>query len=301
MARAGNMDTIAEPQAQSPFKARPEELEDGLNRTIYHPLSRRLALILQHSPITPNMVSVTSGLSIAAAAYCYTSVAGATGVLVGLFLHILWHVFDGADGDLARLTGKTSPLGEMIDGLADYLGHVILYTALAWHVGGWIWFAAFAAAGSRILQANHIESVRRTYLWRAYGVPWLRQSKERVAERPGLTGIALGGLARLYVWLAGKLIPHSARTDAMVEQLDADPASRDRVRSVSRQVGRRALAYQAWLGPNRRTLLLGLSMALGSPLWFFLWEATILNLLLALSVRRQREVNAGLHDALVAQ
>ena len=298
MARAGGMKTTTEPKAQRPFKARPAELEDGLNRAIYHPLSRRLALILQHTPITPNMISVTSGLSIVAAAYCYTSVPGPTGVAIGLVFHILWHIFDGTDGDLARLTGKTSPLGEMIDGLADYIGHVVLYTALAWHVGGWIWAAAWAAAVSRILQANHIESVRRTYLWRAYGVPWLRQSKERVAERKGLAGLVLGSLARLYVWLAGKLIPHSARTDMLVESLEANSATREQVRTVSKQVGRHALAYQAWLGPNRRTLLLVLSMALGSPLWFFLWEATMLNLLLILSVARQRAVNESLAAAL---
>jgi len=301
MASAGGIETASGEKPKGPFKARPPELEDGLNRAVYHPLSRRIALILQHTPVTPNMVSLASGLSIVAAAICYTQVDGPTGVLLGLVCHILWHIFDGADGDLARLTGKTSPLGEMIDGICDYLGHVILYTALAWHEGGWVWFAAAAAAASRILQANHIESVRRTYLWRAYGVPWLRQSKERVAERPGVVGTVLGGLARLYVWLAGQLIPHSAQADALVERLEHDPATREQARATSSRIGRHALAYQAWLGPNRRTLLLGLSMALGGAGWFFLWEATVLNLLLILSVARQRQVNARLAAALAEE
>jgi phosphatidylglycerophosphate synthase len=280
------------------LKTRPAELEDWLNRAIYHQLSRRIALILQHTPVTPNMVSLASGACIVAASACYTLVEGPVGIAAGLLLHILWHIVDGADGDLARLTGKTSPLGEMIDGICDYAGHVILYTALAYHAGGWAWWACAAAAASRIVQANHIESVRRTYLWRAYGVPWLRQSRSKVAERRSVTGLLLGGLAAGYVALAALLIPRSERADALVEQLERSPATREAARQVSLRVGRRALAYQFWLGPNRRTLLLGLSMALGSPGWFFLLECTALNVLLALSTMRQRRVNQELAAAL---
>jgi hypothetical protein len=39
-------------------------------------------------------------------------------------------------------------------------------------------------------------------------------------------------------------------------------------------------------------------MAVGTPLWFFLLEATLFNLLLIASVRRQRRVNAELAAAL---
>jgi phosphatidylglycerophosphate synthase len=298
MTQASKVDTVGSERPAPRFKARPAELEDGLNRFVYHPLSRQLASILQHTPVSPNMVSVISFLCIVAATACYVLLDGPASVVLGLLFHVLWHVFDGADGDLARLTGKTSPLGEMIDGICDYLGHVILYTALAFAAGGWVWFAAAAAAASRILQANHIESVRRTYSWRAYGIPWLRQSKEKVAERKGVVGLVLGGLARLYVWLASQLIPHSDEADVLVGRLEANPALRDQARAVSRRIGARALAYQFWIGPNRRTLLLGASMALGSPGWFFLVECTLFNLLLGLSVARQQKVNAALADAL---
>jgi hypothetical protein len=58
------------------------------------------------------------------------------------------------------------------------------------------------------------------------------------------------------------------------------------------------LFLQEWLGPNRRTVLLALSMAVGTPLWFFLLEATLFNLVLLASVRRQRRVNNDLAAAL---
>ncbi|HZG07762.1 MAG TPA: CDP-alcohol phosphatidyltransferase family protein [Allosphingosinicella sp.] len=270
-----------------PKKTRPPELEDGLNLHVFHPISHRLALALRRTPVSPNMVSVASGLSIVAAAASYTLLPYPHNVAAGLAFHLLWHILDGADGDLARLTGRTSPLGEVIDGICDYSGHVVLYTALAFHAGGWCWMAAPLAAASRILQANHIESVRRTYLWRAYGVPWIANTRNSVAQR----GI-VAGLTAAYVRLGAWLNPQSGEADARVE------AGGAAAQELSRRIGRRALFLQEWLGPNRRTLLLALSMAVGTPLWFFLIEATLLNLLLIASVRRQRRVNADLAAAL---
>jgi phosphatidylglycerophosphate synthase len=295
---SGVQASASERKSGGTLKPRPRELEDWLNRNIYHVLSRRIAIALQHTPVTPNMISIVSGLCIVTATAFYTLVAGPAGVALGLFFHVIWHVVDGSDGDLARLTGKSSPTGEIIDGICDYAGHVILYTTLAFHTGGWAWWAAAFAAASRILQSNHIESVRRTYLWRVYGVPWLRQSKERVAERRSAAGIVLGGLAAGYVALAGLLIPRNDQADALVERHDQAPATREAARAVSRRVGGRALAYQVWLGANWRTLVLGGSMALGSPGWFFLFECTVLNLFLVASIARQRRVNAELATAL---
>jgi hypothetical protein len=270
-----------------PAKTRPAELEDGLNRFVYHPLSHAFALLLRHTPVTPNMVSVSSFLSIVAAAAAYTLLPFPQSVAVGLACHILWHILDGADGDLARLTGRTSPLGEVIDGICDYAGHVLLYTALAFYAGGWCWVVTPLAAASRILQANHIESVRRTYLWRAYGVPWIANTREGSASR----GI-VGGLTAAYVTLGAWLNPKSEEADTRIAEAG------DQGRALARRIGGRALQWQVWLGPNRRTLILGLSMAVGTPLWFFLLEATLFNLLLIASVRRQREVNAQLSAAL---
>ena len=94
-------------------------MNDWLNAHIYHPLARLVAIRLQPTGITPNTVSVIGGLCIVAAALLYTELSWPVSVVLGLGAHLLWHVFDGADGDLARLTGKTSPRGEMIDGLCD--------------------------------------------------------------------------------------------------------------------------------------------------------------------------------------
>jgi phosphatidylglycerophosphate synthase len=274
---------------------RPAELHDWTNRLVIHPMSRRVALALQHTPVTPNMVSCVSGLSLASAALAYTMLDWPVAVAAGFFLYVLWHVLDGADGDLARLTGRSSPTGELVDGIADYSGHAVLYIAFGAYLGGWGWFLSAAAAFSRIAQASHIETVRRTYLWRAYGVPWLGRRKP--APSGGAARIS-GGIASFYLAIASVLTPRTNRSDALIEKREGNPAAEAQARELSRSIGRRALTWQHWLGPNWRTPLLALSMAAGSPIWFLIFEATVLNLVLLASATRQRAVNAELASAL---
>lgn len=287
---------------------RPRELEDFLNLRIYHPLSRRLALLLAATPATPNMVSVLGGLLVVAAGFSYAGYLGlpaSAAVATGFLLHLLWHVVDGADGALARLTGRASPLGEVIDGLCDYLSHALLYAILATaaddQVGWWIWPLGFAAGFSRVAQANHAESQRRIYLWRAYGVPWLQQARdegERMLQRnKGGAGI-LARIGRAYMWLADRLSPPAPALDRAAEAAARDPAARARLHRLARACYRRPLYLQAWLGANPRTILLGLCILLGSPLWYFLVEATLLNLLLVASIRSQKRANLCLEARL---
>jgi hypothetical protein len=204
-------------------------------------------------------------------------------------------VLDGADGDLARLTGKASPVGEIVDGICDYFGHIVLYVLLAaygdaqgW--GGWSWTVASFAGASRILQSNHAEGERRTYLWRGYGVPWLRHAYAARDDslRRSLLSRAFEPLARLYVALASAGAATDERIDALVAKASRKAGGEDRARRVCRELGRMPLKLQILLGANPRTVALGLSMAAGTPIWFFVFEVVPLNLLLVWSVLAQR-------------
>ncbi len=59
---------------------------------------------------------------------------------------------------------------------------------------------------------------------------------------------------------------------------------RRRIAEIAYAAGRTTLPGVAVLGANPRTLLLGLSMIAGSPLWFFLIELVLLNLVLAVAI-----------------
>ena len=282
-------------------QGRPLELQDALNRRLYHPLAARLARLLRPTGIHPNAVSVAGGLLVWAAAWAYTTVDGPQGVALGFAFHLLWHVVDGADGDLARLTGKASPTGELVDGVCDYSGHFVLYFALAFvldnSIGAWAWPLAIAAGASHIAQTNHAETQRRSYLWWAYGIPWLKHAKaagDAVFQERNWFTQTFGWMARDYLRLADAMSPHAARLDAIVEAAAGDRRRTARIRRLVRRASRRSLALQKAVGPNPRTIILGVSMALGSPLWFFLAEAVLLNLLLAWSVAHHNAIGRRL-------
>lgn len=286
--------------------ARSRELQDSLNRHVYHPLAARLARLLLPTGLTPNAVSVIGLLLLWAATYCYLAVHWPEGAIIGFALHLVWHVTDGADGDLARLRGSASPTGELIDGVCDYAGHTIMYIAFAFvlddWLGGWAWTLAILAGASHIAQTNHAETQKRAYLFWAYGVPWLKQSRERgdeVFAEKGWISANFSWMARDYLKLASAMAPGNAAIDAAVERATGDPAETRRIRRLVRRSWRRALLLEKALGANPKTLLIGISMLFGSPLWFFLIEIVPLNLLLIWSVihhnRQTRRLAAALN------
>ena len=292
----------SEAAAVAPQAGKPPELEDALNRLLYHPLARRLALALRFTPVSPNMVSGAGGLLVIAAGIAYTWLAWPTGVVIGFTLHMLWHVVDGADGDLARMTGKASPTGELVDGMCDYGGHIVLYTMLAMMLdetlGLWAFAAAAAAGLSRIVQANYAESQRRTYLWRAYGVPWLQQSQnagdELFRKRNWATSL-FGGLATGYLKLSRTMSPHSQALNDLIARIGDDPRGKRHVARTSRASFGATRHLQQLLGANARTIVLGVSMALGSPLWFFLFECALSFVLVAAIIQANRVELRMLH------
>ena len=270
---------------------RPRELQDPLNYYLYHPLAWQLALRLARTPLTPNMVSLIGAGFVLAAAVIYAQPAWLpvwpVSALLGLIVHMTWHVVDGADGDLARLTGRSSPIGEMVDGLCDYLSHIVLYFVLGWllqqTMGGIAWAFMVPAGLSHIAQANHVEVQRRQYQWWVYGVPWLRNTHqaESATAKSGF-----GALVSLYLKVASGMTPHALKIDAAVAEATArqDHAALERIRSAVRTEAGPLLLLCKILGPNPRTIVLGLAMLAGSPLYYFLYQAVLQNALLVFSV-----------------
>ena len=265
---------------------RPRELEDGLNYYLYHPLAWRLALGLAKTPITPNAVSVVGALHVVAAGVAYATLPWPVGPGVGMALHMAWHVWDGADGDLARITGKASPIGEMVDGICDYASHVVLYLILGWllhfQIGGWAYVLMWGAGFSHIIQANHVEVQKRSYQWWVYNKPWMRQTRSNAdsATRTGISGALVGA----YMYVASKFAGNTPLIDEAVAEAQNDPARLAAIRAAAKAEAPRLLGILKILGPNPRAIALGLSMFAGSAQWYFLWLIVGLNLLLVVSI-----------------
>ena len=286
-------------------RTRPKELEDPLNLFVYHPLAARLAVLLVPTGVSPNAVSLLSLVALCCATWAFVALAWPVNAAVGLAFMLAWHVVDGADGDLARMTGRASATGELVDGFCDYVGNIIMYVAFATvlddSLGGWAWALATAAGLSHIVQTNHSETQRRLYLWRAYGVPWLRSSAEdgfRVFRGGDWISRLIGWGGVIYIWLSNLLSPSANPIDAALAQAQGDPRELQRIRAMVRRASRTALVLQKALGANPKTFIIAGAIALGSPAYYFLTTTIALNLLLIVSILYHKRVDARLAAAI---
>jgi hypothetical protein len=206
-------------------------------------------------------------------------------VLIGLALHMSWHVLDGADGDLARMTGRVSPHGELWDGICDYAGHIVLYLTLgataASAIGPGAWALMLAAGASRVVQAAHYEGARRQYSLVVYGTGWMASEAQPTDVRGRRHPLVV-----YYLWLTGLIVPYGPAILAAVQ----DPTRREALRAAMRGHGRDWLGKIGPLSANYRTLAVGGAMLAERPHWYFLAEVVVLGAVLGASWFRVRRV-----------
>ena len=292
------MNASASPDVVTGAPGRPTEIEEATNRWFIHPISRRVVDVLAKTPITPNQVSVASVFMAAGGALCYARMAWPASAIAGLVLMIAWHVLDGADGDLARRTGRASAIGELVDGICDHVSQGCLYIALAWmaqaQIGPIAWALAVAAALSHFIQANAYETGRKTYRRWVYGANWMRQTQ---GAAPGnLFQVILGGL---YVGLSRIVSPGEAAVeDAMIARLEAGGDLAVAARGAYRGAHMDLVKASSWLSSNNRTIAAFLAVLAARPAWFFVYEFTVLNVILAVVLVVRGARNRGLSAAL---
>ena len=269
------MNSRRDPQF-NPASGRPREIEEATNRYFVHPVSRFLVDVLARTPVTPNQVSVASVAFAAAGAFCYLRLEWPWSAIVGLVALFGWHVLDGADGDLARRTGRASVSGELVDGICDHLSQLLVYVAFALilqkHLGAAAWIMAFAAGVSHFFQANAYETGRKTYRRWVYGAAWMRQ---------GFSGANLlqRALSSLYLMISSLADPREAQvTSAMSASGKGTPT--DAARRLYQDLYAPLVKRSFILSSNTRTLVGFFSMLAGDPLWFFFFEIVGLNLAL---------------------
>lgn len=100
-------------------------------RFVNRPLGRRLAAVADVGGLTPAAVT---GLSMAASflgmlVLCLVPPLPVVGFVVG-FLMLLGYALDSADGQLARLQGRSGPAGEWLDHVSDQARQTALHGAV---------------------------------------------------------------------------------------------------------------------------------------------------------------------------
>ena len=80
------------------------------------------------------------------------------------------------------------------------------------------------------------------------------------------------------------MTPHALQIDTAVDAAKGDPARLAEIAAAVRAEAPPLLLMCKVLGPNPRAIVLGLSMFAGTPLYYMIYQAVVLNVLLVVSV-----------------
>jgi phosphatidylglycerophosphate synthase len=260
------------------------EIEEFSNRFLIHPISGWLVPLFHRHDVHPNTVSLGGALSGALAALCYYHYDSTAAVVAGFLFMLGWHVLDGADGQLARLSGKVTASGYVIDGICDYTTFILVYVALAsrlaWAHGTWVWFIVVLAGLSHIAQAAAFELQRESYNKWVSGKAFDSDlARDKAAS-------SLRGIAYVYTLVQR---PFRPLTEDVERRLRAFPRpdgpSRQEAAQSYRTHFRTAVLRWSWLSANNHTAAIFIACLLGKPMLYFLFEIFVLNGALVLLVR----------------
>jgi phosphatidylglycerophosphate synthase len=225
--------------------------------------------------VSANAVSfmgLACGLGAAAAYFRQPHPAFAT---AGFLLMIAWHVFDGADGRVARATGTSSPFGRLIDGVCDHVVFIAVYVALVLSMtlagaSPMIWLILVAAGASHAAQAAAYEERRQQFERRSGGV-------DRPMMKSAATHAEGAGLVYAYDRLQQIFSGGDSGLDKALADLRKQGAPADAIQAL---VNETAPIVRFWglLNANNRTLAIAIAVLAGRPLWFFIYEAVFLNI-----------------------
>ncbi len=115
------------------------DTEDWLDLHVVRPFCYWWAVFFAKLDIHPNTVTILSmfigagsTFFFACASWYYAGTQGLLLNMIGILLLCLADIFDCTDGQLARMTGKKSRLGRILDGVAGFAWFVPLYHGLVY-------------------------------------------------------------------------------------------------------------------------------------------------------------------------
>lgn len=255
--------------------ARPAMIEDPSNLWLVHPMADRLLAPALRMGIHPNTVSFTGMGFGALAGWCYWHWQQPLAVIAGFLLMTAWHVMDGLDGKLARASGKTSPLGRLIDGLCDYMVFFFVLMPIVFSFDDWLPVLALAlvSAVCHALQSAWYEGEREA---------WKRRARGIFHEQPRPPARFWG--ERLYNWVEARLGSGEKAIDARIA---AQPALLTAYLEATAPLVKRLSILSA----NNRTIAIAVACLAGNPKYYWYWEIGFLSAaaLAMAAILRQRE------------
>ncbi len=283
------------------------DTEENIDLAFYRPIGFAWAYLFRKIGVTPNAVTIASIFLGVGAGYCFYF-ANIWINLLGILLLVWANSFDSCDGQLARLTGNYSPIGRILDGLSGDLWFVAIYVAICLHENhfsaffgehSWlIWVIAVAAGICHGKQAAMADYYRQFHLYHVKG-PEGSELDSADALRKQLADLSW----KHNFWRKITLtfytqytVNQEAWTPQMqkLRRVQANKFDKSEVptdyRAQFRAASRPLMKYTNILTFNWRSIVLFITVLCGQPWLYFMFELTILNILLIYMVRRHEAI-----------
>lgn len=246
------------------------DTEEKLDLVLYRPLGFVIAKISHLLRLTPTMLSLAGVASGFAAAWFYLDINNVSSLVAASLLFVLSGVFDSSDGQLARISGQSTKLGLILDGICDSFVMVAIYIAASMPfimTYGWP-FALFTAGGLLLhsSQSSLLDFYHREYLFFGYGkvaddAYWnmtMSEAKDKISRSASLK-------ERLFrkahfTWIRQQQIlmgrDNNVRFKMREILLGEDEDRKQHLQQVYRKYNLSMLTLWRLLGPNFHTIMM---------------------------------------------
>lgn len=282
------------------------DTEEWFDLNFYRPLGYGWVLLARRLGIPPNAVTVASIFLGVGAGVCFYFDSLAINIL-GVFLLVWADSFDSADGQLARLTGKYSRIGRILDGLSGDLWFAAIYIAICLRENvtspffmdhKWvIWTMGVVTGVCHGVQAAQADYYRQFHLFFVKGKDGselentddLRARYRALSWRRDFVAKVVLGVYLQYSIGQEKRTPWMGRFRRLLRERygDSIPAS---LRGDFRKASLPLMKYTNMLSFNVRTWALFAALLIFRMPWlYFAFELVVLNVMLVyMMVRHER-------------
>jgi phosphatidylglycerophosphate synthase len=184
---------------------------DGFaDRFLNRPLGRIFAKLFARTPVTPNQITV-AGTLLGLFGAALIAMGSSSAAVLGAVAFQLSAAIDCADGEIARVLFKESPLGKWLDLVLDNVVHVAIFAAIAAHwlrAGGPAPLAIGLGVSSVLGAAAAFAVVARGTRSEAAGNGRLAALIDRMTNRDFsllVLALAIAGRLEYFLFLAGTL------------------------------------------------------------------------------------------------
>ncbi|MDR1525926.1 MAG: CDP-alcohol phosphatidyltransferase family protein [Tannerella sp.] len=290
---------LSTPSLQDTLKS--QETEEWFDLIFYRPAGYRWALFFKKRNVSPNTVTILSILLGAASGVMFYF-ADLWLNVIGMILLIWANTYDSADGQLARMTGRYSRTGRILDGAAGDFWFVSIYAGICLRIfpawGFWIWLLAAVTGYFHSRQAAMADYLRNFHLLFVKGKKGSEFDDYSIlAERLNSITWKNNCIEKFYLTFYASYTKSQEDRTPELQKLKAVMKERFGDNDIPACFGeefrlqsRPMMKYTNILSFNTRSFALFISLFAGLPWIYFIFELTVLNILLIYMLHKYENI-----------